>query len=255
MTKPHKYADVIKAWADGKQVQWAHPVAPSITDPLGQREPVWGEWSWHLWGIPSFDEIYLWRVKPDHKWQAEMDAFARGETIQYRDADPMVYSRFGCQDWTDFGLNTRAHPTWATTSTREYRIKPKTVTVRVRPAMMVSEKSIDPVWVRLAKSTELANELERSPHFRCWASDWIEVWMSDEDRLTAGNLNASRLSGTIAKISEGSITTEKTPFGALHAMGVDAAKPGSDRTVVWCYDAPPRNPELNVRPHFYRGIR
>ena len=51
MTTPHKWADVIKAWADGKEVQCAHRRAPE-------------EWiSAHL---PNFySEHFIWRIKPE----------------------------------------------------------------------------------------------------------------------------------------------------------------------------------------------
>ena len=125
MTKPHKYADVIKAWADGKQVQWAHPVAPSITDPLGQREPVWGEWSWHLLGIPSFDEIYLWRVKPGNKWQKEREAFARRERVQWR-SNLRQHNGIGWQDFKDSDVRSLAHAELVFNEpTNEFRIPHK----------------------------------------------------------------------------------------------------------------------------------
>lgn len=59
MTKPHKHAAVIKAWADGKQIQSASPVSPTADDPMGQREP-----SWFDVRDPKFDDRMLYRVKP-----------------------------------------------------------------------------------------------------------------------------------------------------------------------------------------------
>lgn len=60
-TKPHKHAAVIKAWADGKQIQAAEPVSPTRTDPLGQREPIWRDVDWPC---PTFAPESLYRVKP-----------------------------------------------------------------------------------------------------------------------------------------------------------------------------------------------
>lgn len=39
--KPHKYADVIKAWADGAQVQWRHPAGGSPIHWLDDASPKW----------------------------------------------------------------------------------------------------------------------------------------------------------------------------------------------------------------------
>jgi hypothetical protein len=48
MNKPHKYAEVIKAWADGATVQY--------WDKLNK---------WVTQTTPSFDPWLEWRVKPD----------------------------------------------------------------------------------------------------------------------------------------------------------------------------------------------
>ncbi len=56
MNKPHKYADVIKAWADGEEIQ--HRFSP---------EYAWRDWR-QLDAIANFDEPKLeWRVKPKTK--------------------------------------------------------------------------------------------------------------------------------------------------------------------------------------------
>lgn len=50
MTTPHKWAEVIKAWADGKEVQYAYIVAQS-------------EWITAI--QPNFhSETIVWRIKP-----------------------------------------------------------------------------------------------------------------------------------------------------------------------------------------------
>jgi hypothetical protein len=53
MSKPHKYADAVKGWADGKQIQCRF---------------IGGGWPWEDYvreGVPSFDHTELeWRVKP-----------------------------------------------------------------------------------------------------------------------------------------------------------------------------------------------
>ena len=66
MTRSHKHAVAIKAWADGAAVQFAQPVSATHFDPFAQREPDWQDWL-HGWpqGAPSWQEDQLWRVKPD----------------------------------------------------------------------------------------------------------------------------------------------------------------------------------------------
>lgn len=70
MTKPHKHAAVIKAWADGKEIEFRS--AKSVKwESLRGFTPMWQE-----------DSEY--RVKPEPRWQKEREAFARGERIQWR---------------------------------------------------------------------------------------------------------------------------------------------------------------------------
>jgi hypothetical protein len=73
MNKPHKHAAMIKAWADGAELEFRSvSTAPRWLPVL----------SAHYW---SHDTEY--RVKP-HKWQKEMDAQAAGKTIQLRFVNP-----------------------------------------------------------------------------------------------------------------------------------------------------------------------
>lgn len=51
MNKPHKHADVIKAWADGAEIEW--------------RENEHGDWRVDRSKVPAFDHMYYeFRVKP-----------------------------------------------------------------------------------------------------------------------------------------------------------------------------------------------
>jgi hypothetical protein len=50
-SKPHKHAAVIKAWADGAQVQYKYP----------------GEETWHDIAEPSWKGIIEYRIKPECK--------------------------------------------------------------------------------------------------------------------------------------------------------------------------------------------
>lgn len=55
MKTPHKHADVIKAWADGAEVQYKSQI----------------DNGWHSVSAPFFDAIdaidYEWRIKPEPK--------------------------------------------------------------------------------------------------------------------------------------------------------------------------------------------
>jgi hypothetical protein len=116
MGRPHKYADVIKAWADGEEIQFrAH------------------EWRWNTWSalteypeygsrtgiVPSFGESLEWRVKPKHKWLDVEKAHLAGEQIQFRQEDGTEWGR----QWHD------VHPYYDvcnfTAPDIEWRIKPK----------------------------------------------------------------------------------------------------------------------------------
>ena len=57
--KPHKYADAIKAWADGKPIQY---------------KPIYSS------DVPKFDK-FEWRVKPKHI-VAHICAFVRDDFIK-----------------------------------------------------------------------------------------------------------------------------------------------------------------------------
>jgi hypothetical protein len=262
MTKPHKYADLIKAWADGQEIEVSK-----------------GNSRWCVVDHPSWSDSLLYRIKPAApvvKWQAERDAYYRGEAVQWR------YTAQPHDDWFDLcrapkGLfddpgyefriklewqeerdahargeviqcrlksfpnpyDKSARWSWALASNPiwddayEYRLKPKTIKTRVRAAAMGAPNGEGRIWVWSVHTDEHAAQTERNGHFLCWLGDWHEVERPEptvEDTLSVGFIDA-------AKISERSITTEKTALGALgamHAMGFDAAKSGSDRTVVWC---------------------
>jgi hypothetical protein len=62
-----------------------------------------------------------WQLVPKpHKWQKEIDAFNRGEIVQYRNANRLRYS----DTWIDCPTPIQA----ICTDYYEYRIKPKTET-------------------------------------------------------------------------------------------------------------------------------
>lgn len=92
---PHKHAAVIKAWADGAEIEYRY--LPRDEWRSCKHAPAWC----------SSTE---YRVKPEpHKWQAVMDAyFQEDKDIQIRYADRSIYS----DPWV----------TWPGTET-EYKVK------------------------------------------------------------------------------------------------------------------------------------
>lgn len=62
--QPHPHAEVIKAWADGKTIQYKLTAPdPFCTHPVG----VWTDWREILVPPPVNITIYEWRIKPEQK--------------------------------------------------------------------------------------------------------------------------------------------------------------------------------------------
>lgn len=57
MNKPHKWAEVIKAWADGATIQWRRD--------WGNNQTEWADWD--LNSGPDFDSAVTFRIKPELK--------------------------------------------------------------------------------------------------------------------------------------------------------------------------------------------
>ena len=73
MSNRHKWADVIHAFADGKEIQWRWIV--------GCIDRPWFDFCQVSYA--QFDNSAIeWRVKP-HKYQDVIDAYVRGETVQW----------------------------------------------------------------------------------------------------------------------------------------------------------------------------
>lgn len=85
-----------------------------LADALGENKPLQvfssTKWQWEdLKPCDSFNLKNKYRIK--HKWQAEIDAFNRGEKIEYRN---------NTVSWGD-----ASQPSWFTLPGHEYRVKPK----------------------------------------------------------------------------------------------------------------------------------
>jgi len=92
MNKPHKHAELIKAWADGAEIQFLNQ---SSGDWVGVSDPCWHEGG-------------MYRIKPPH--QALKDAYAAGAKIQFLSR---IHNK-----WMNVG-----YPAWY--EDYEYRIKPE----------------------------------------------------------------------------------------------------------------------------------
>jgi hypothetical protein len=67
--QPHIHAEVIKAWADGAEIESYRPISDR----------------WLPCNSPQWLLNSRYRVKPEpHKWQKEMDAYVAGKMVQYR---------------------------------------------------------------------------------------------------------------------------------------------------------------------------
>lgn len=108
MTTPHKHAVLIKQWADGAAIQrFADSYDVGVVD------------GWVDVPNPGWSTHCEYRVKPvPHKWQKEMDAYASGKTVQYRNGDATT-------QWMD--VNPPAKLNWFTFDRHAYRIKPDRV--------------------------------------------------------------------------------------------------------------------------------
>ena len=95
----HKHADVIIAWAEGKEIQMFH-------SNFG-----WIDYAPFPYSQPEWDLNREYRIKP-HKFQDVIDAYLRGETVQYK----------WKAGWMDCGRGERLS---MFDNGDEYRIKPK----------------------------------------------------------------------------------------------------------------------------------
>jgi hypothetical protein len=225
MTKPHKHADLIKAWADGQEIEVSNDNS-----------------RWCVVDRPSWSDSLLYRIKPAApvvKWQAEREAYARGEQVQWR--YPSVPWSV---EWVDSTKATNL-PAFDVPG-YEFRIKPKTTKTRIRVAAMGEPNGKGGTWVWPVHTDDHAAQTERNGHFLCWLGDWHEVERPEppvEDTLSVGHITA-------AKISAATITTAKTALGAAQAMGFDRAKRDGSRAAIWWYTQP-----VGGCPHVYKGSR
>jgi hypothetical protein len=106
---PHKHAAIIKAWADGAQI-----------------ESKYTNGEWYNVYVPAWLDDREYRVKPvPHKWQREMDALTSGKTIQLRSSTDSCGWRT-C-NWKSV-INKHAQQTFDS-PIYQFRIKPEVVVI------------------------------------------------------------------------------------------------------------------------------
>ena len=94
----HKHADLIKAWADGAEIEWLEPRSEE----------------WLPVETPCWDSRMAYRVKPAPDPYADLKAaHARGETIQFR------WTSSSSSRWADLSTVEWIQPAYC------YRVKPK----------------------------------------------------------------------------------------------------------------------------------
>lgn len=109
MSNPHKHAAVIKAWADGADIEFRNPCCS------GEVNNGWIPLSSGVICANWYNE-YEYRVKPmPHKWQKEIDAFNRGEEVQWQynySPNPLrpCWQRCVDPDWNHSKVTYRIKP-------------------------------------------------------------------------------------------------------------------------------------------------
>lgn len=146
---PHVHAAIIKAWADGAEIECFHKVKST----------------WMAVGGPIWLTDNEYRVKPEpHKWQKEMDAFNAGKTVQFRNSQ---YKG----EWTTMVLSQKLGYGWH--DPYEYRIKPEVV-VHYQPVL---RNGADDTYTSLASANEVWPVTPASAHF-----GWMRV-TTEEGKL------------------------------------------------------------------------
>lgn len=144
MTTPHKHAALIKAWADGAQIE------------------TFSSGAWRVIGDPCWDPATSYRieVKP-HKWQHLIDAQAAGKVIE---------ARLPGKEWEVSSVERG----WRFDDVdMEYRIKPETIRYRVA---LVKRLNHEP-YTMTVEDEFGGDELVASygSAFVRWITGWVEV--------------------------------------------------------------------------------
>lgn len=166
--KPHVHAGLIKAWADGAEIEFRSPFTGAWVGYGPDEQPSWLEgYEYRIKPDPfaPFKEAlargdrvdmrmkktghgrgYGWmELAPGHgvwsdefeyrialPWQDERDAFDRGETIHYRKVD---VPEFATWTWA-------SNPSWNAAPGWEYRVKPKSKVETFEAGMLMQHSTL-----------------------------------------------------------------------------------------------------------------
>ena len=197
MTKPHKHAEAIKAWADGKQIQWAEPICPTSSDPLAPGTPDWKDVPLDI--PPTWSGSLLFRVKPEPKWRKEREAFAHGERIQWRSTS----KQHAGMAWRDVPPRSPMGLAFDE-PTNEFRIKPKVETIR----HCLIRNSDGSVRAGNAKTESAEKALEARSDFMMWCGPRKEV-VTESNPIVAFGVDPGAAGGDecyfVARMADGTI--------------------------------------------------
>ena len=142
MNKPHKHAELIKAWADGAEIEHKST-----------------KYGWVKVDVPMWSPEHEYRIKP-HKWQHLIDAQNAGRQVQAR----YPRGKWGDGKW-DFASQVL-----------EYRLKPETVKFR---SYMCKTSGGFRVHIVTHESNEKTPR-DKRPGFVQWVGDWQEVEIPEQ---------------------------------------------------------------------------
>lgn len=115
MGTPHKHAEVIKAWADGAEIEYR---------PRGSDADA----AWEAVSAPAFDDDLEFRLKPKRDWRDDLlDAIEQGHTVNLV-IDGKSLRRTHAMDVLPTVGREAARKKFAGMWREAYRVEPKTVT-------------------------------------------------------------------------------------------------------------------------------
>lgn len=141
MNKPHIHADLIKAWADGAEIEY--------------KNCGFGGSKWIQIDCPNWDNDIEYRIKPKESIHAALiNVWKSGARIQYKSQVT--------DEWTDTD-----HPSWVEDA--EYRIAPEKPKFRVAYI-----KSGDITYTVTVDDVDDETDLVESTRFVKWLTPWVE---------------------------------------------------------------------------------
>jgi hypothetical protein len=150
MGTPHKHAALIKAWADGAEIEVRYPSCRGgWTNWKGSTNPTWN---------PELE----YRIKP-HKYQEVIDAWKEGKDIQFKTDQVPIWCDARKYTSENNPLPFDTYPSW------EWRIKPPTKKYR-----LYLYKAMIGYVIGIVEGYQTFNP-ENMDCFVRWVTDWQEI--------------------------------------------------------------------------------